>query len=185
VRKRAAALLAVVVSTGCGGAHKQSIGPAESSCTGVPPAIARHGPVAIPRPISPEGPAGSWVAEYWSAEETMAEGGLCVVSESKPRTFALTGVVIQDDRPVRGAHVMFAPVHAAEGTTLQTRTDQNGGFAFVDVPVRGARACYRETITAGGEVWMDVDWASAGAYVQSIDLDVPRAPTESFCGESS
>jgi hypothetical protein len=139
----------------------------------------------MPRPISPEGPAGSWVAEYWSAEETMAEGGLCVVSESKPGTFALTGVVIQGDRPVRGAHVTFTPVHASEEATLETQTDQNGGFAFVDVPVRGARTCYRETITAGVVLWTQEDWASPGAYAQSVDLDGPGAPTESFCDESS
>jgi hypothetical protein len=183
VTRRWTALLAVVLATGCGGVRENSSGRPDSSCADVPPAIARWGPVATPRPISPEGPAGSWVAEYWSAEETMAEGGLCVVSASKPGTFALTGVVMQDDRPVRGAHVTLASLDASEGAALEARTDQNGGFAFVDVPVGGTQVCYRQTITVGGQVWMDLDWASAGTYAQSVDLDLPHPPSKNSCDE--
>jgi hypothetical protein len=185
-RRGAALLAAVLVAPGCGGADGQSTGRVRLLCEGVPPATDRHGPVAIPRPVSPEGAAASWTAEYWEADVTLAEGGLCVISETQPGTFALTGVVVDAEGPVHRARVAVEALPSSPATALEVLTDERGAFAFVNVPVRGEQTCYRTTITASGRPsWIDLDWMAPGEYAQSIELDLPRGPIERFCTESS
>ena len=90
----------------------------------------------------------------------MAWGGLYLVSESAPGTTALTGVVL--DR--RRTHAPFDPPIAGVRVTLEsgdipgvsvlpspvrieTVSDRQGGFAFIDVPALPIGTCYRTSVS--------------------------------------
>jgi hypothetical protein len=183
------ACLAALVVSGCGGATPSERGAARDardSCAGIPPPTSRNGPPAFPRPVSPEGLVTTWSAEYWEADLTGAKGGLCVVSKTRPGTFALTGVVLAEAGPVPSARITLEALNSAPAVRLEAVTDENGAFAFVSVPLEGERSCLRKTITTrGAEPWVDLDWVWPGEFVQTIELDLPRPAASESCIESS
>jgi hypothetical protein len=115
-------------------------------------------PSAAPRPTGPSGqaPPGSYTTETWDPEEVNADKGLDVVTSTAPSTWALTGVVIRetDGTPISGASVTFYrdlnPMIMARPDDdaplrISGTTDADGSFAFVNLPLSGAR--YWETLT--------------------------------------
>lgn len=134
-------------------------------------------PPASPIPIS--GMTGrpktsGFKTELWGEDETLVESGMRVIVSTAPGTFALTGGVIDGDtaEAVVGALVV---VELSRGVTVRTRTDEDGAFAFIDVPVahRGERGVF--TVRAAGyELHRVADEYWPDTYAITAELDASR-----------
>src|SRR3954463_5456500 len=79
------------------------------------------------------GPNASYPTEYWSTEETDTPNGAFIVTRTAPNTWAVTGVVSDDNTcaPISGATAKVV----SSSLNLATTTNADGTFAFVDLPV--------------------------------------------------
>ncbi len=148
---------------------------AEPPCRGIPKLEPSDPQPAKPKPVSPKGVVSEYEAEYWTPDETDTKGGLCVVSKTDKGAFALTGVVqAQPAKPIPQARVTLESIAPGEPRArAETVTDVDGAFAFVDMPARARRACYRTSIVAKGYgpyVLISDDIAPGQQYQQTIGL---------------
>jgi hypothetical protein len=96
---------------------------------------------ATPQAMSPTGiaPGGSYSTDLWPGDATGTSDGLYVVSSTASGTTALSGVVRDDSTgsPVAGAAVTLTYQSCAptcSGVPTTTTTDEQGSFAFVNMP---------------------------------------------------
>jgi Carboxypeptidase regulatory-like domain len=131
---------------------------------------------ATPRPVSgaqvDRTPVRPLRTTLLTREESLAPDGLVAPASTPPGTFALTGVVVDDHRaPVENADVSLVP--SGGGQELRARTDEDGAFSFVDIPIERRRQRYDFAVTAGGfgayRVLNDV-YESGEAYVITSEL---------------
>lgn len=95
-------------------------------------------------------PASLRSQTLFSPEEALSDSGLLVYDRTAPGTFALTGVVADArGRPVHHASVTLAPT-ASSPVSLETTSDSDGAFAFVDVSVDGAAERFDLSVHAPG-----------------------------------
>jgi hypothetical protein len=128
---------------------------------------------AHPIAIGPDGPVVGLRRELDGSALYISDSGVCSVAETAPGTWALTGIVVdeQDDEPVTGATVSLEALEPPElNVVLATRSDEDGAFAFVNVPVKD-RTCYRTRVTAPGFLpYTAVDTVSPEPYAGNIFL---------------
>jgi hypothetical protein len=129
---------------------------------------------AYPTAIGPDGPVAGLKRELDGSAVYIADSGVCSVAETAAGTWAVTGIVVdeRDDEPVAGATVILDALEP-EGLDmlLAGRTDEDGTFAFVNVPIEGARSCYRTRVRAEGFLpFTSVDVLTPQTYGQSISL---------------
>jgi hypothetical protein len=115
-------------------------------------------PAARPTPMSPAGTVYSYKREFWDTSETDTCTGLMVAAEAAPGTSGLTGVTESLDKggPLSGVTMVLRSIHVdgvqdAPGSPIliQTITDREGGYAFLDIPVAASGSCYVLTVDAG------------------------------------
>ena len=162
------------VTAGCAGSDDGDQAE-EPPCRGLPklePSDPRPG---MPKPVSLEGVVSDYEAEYWTPGETDTRGGLCVVSKTAKGTFALTGIVqAQPAKPIQQARVTLESIAPGQPPArAEAVTDIDGAFAFVDMPARPKRSCYRTSIVAKGYgryVLVSDDVGPGQQYQQTIEL---------------
>jgi hypothetical protein len=128
---------------------------------------------AYPIAIGPDGPVSGLKRELDGSALYISDAGVCSVAETAPDTWATTGIVVDEqDEPVADATVTFEALEPAGlHVFLVARTDEDGAFAFVNVPVKGDRSCYRERIQAEGFVpFTSVEVFTPQTYAQSASL---------------
>jgi hypothetical protein len=145
------------------GALQRALGGTRRRVT-LPPAQPRSirpcGNCASPRPARPtprglDGPVYSFGAKLLPASATLAEGGLYVVLITARGTSAVTGILLDRRGERASKYVAGMPVvlEQTDGARLRftSVSDGQGGFAFIDIPVRPDGSCYTlRTPTAGG-----------------------------------
>ena len=129
---------------------------------------------AYPVAMGPDGPVIGVKRELDDGTAIfISDSGVCSVAETAPGTWAATGVVVDEqDRPVADAHVSYEALEPRGlDVRIATRTDEDGAFALVNVPIVGERSCYRQRIVAEGFrpfVLVEVFWPET--YGQSVTL---------------
>lgn len=110
-----------------------------------------YGSPSAPTPLTPSGPApaGSYSTDLWSPEETDSPSGLQVVTSTAAGTFALTGIVVNENTsdPVQGATVCLTN---GTGTLGTITTSADGGFAFMNMPSPVAPDSLTLAVTSSG-----------------------------------
>jgi carboxypeptidase family protein len=129
---------------------------------------------AHPIAIGPDGPVMGLRRELAGSALYISDSGVCSVVETAQGTWALTGIVVaeENDAPVPGATVSLEALEPPElNVVLVARSDDDGAFAFVNVPVKGGRTCYRTRVTASGFLpYTAVDTVSPETYAGNISL---------------
>lgn len=168
----------------------------------LPPALARgvalcngcaSPPPARPVPRGVAGPVYSFAAQRWPASDTLADGGLEVVSTTAPGTAAVTGVLVDrrhgsGHKYVAGMQVVLQaqarPPGQGAPVRIATVSDRQGGFAFIDVPVAEDGTCYTiQTPAAAGFGAMSYAallWPGPFEATEEL-LSVPQADGDAAC----
>lgn len=154
-------------------------------------------PPARPVPRGLLGPVYSFASERWPASETLADGGLDVVSKTAPGTAAVTGILVDRRSGSRHKYVsgMRVVLESDDGTTDETSTvrittvsEGQGGFAFIDVPVAPEGTCYTIHTEAargfGAMSYTALLWASPFEATEEL-LDIPQAESDGACPSSA
>jgi hypothetical protein len=128
---------------------------------------------AHPIAIGPDGPVTGLRRELDGSALYVYDPGVCSVAETAPGTWALTSIVVNErDEPVRDATVVLDSLEPP-GLDVQliARTDEDGSFAFVNVPVEGATSCYRTRVIAEGfRPYTDVEVYTPEPYAGNVFL---------------
>jgi hypothetical protein len=159
----------------CGGVSGQTAVEASEPC--IAPDGEEEGidgtPPAHPIAIGPEGPVTGLRRELDGSALYVYDPGVCSVVETAPGTWALTSIVVDEqDAPVPGATVILEALEP-DGLDVQlvARTDEDGAFAFVNVPIEGERSCYRTRVLAAGfRPYADVDVYTPQSYAGNVFL---------------
>ncbi|HEX2495411.1 MAG TPA: carboxypeptidase-like regulatory domain-containing protein [Gaiellaceae bacterium] len=129
---------------------------------------------AHPIAIGPRGPVTGLRRELDGTALYISDIGVCSVAETADGTWALTGIVVdeENDAPVVGATVSLDALEPPGlDVRLVTRTDDDGTFAFANVPIEGSRSCYLTLARAPGFLtFTSVDQVTPQTYAQSISL---------------
>jgi hypothetical protein len=148
-------------------------------------------PPAHPIAIGPEGPVTGLRRELDGSALYVYDPGVCSVAETAPRTWALTSIVVDEqDAPVPGAIVILEALER-RGLDVQlvARTDEDGAFAFVNVPIEGETSCYRTRVLAAGfSPYADVDvytpqWYGGNVFLSSGEYDDGLGTDRRACEE--
>lgn len=173
---------AVMTVTACGGAPEETPRQArapeqDASCvsaSGETPAGIDGIDPAYPVAMGPDGPVTGLKRELDDSTAIyISDSGVCEVAETAPGTWATTGVVVDDqDQPVRNAVVTYDALEPdGLDVRIATRTDEDGAFAVVNMPIAGERSCYRQRVVAEGfRPFVLVDVYTPETYGQSVTL---------------
>jgi hypothetical protein len=171
------AMLALALAA-CGSTEeraRQASATAQEVCT--PPEGEEEGidgtPPAHPIAIGPDGPVVG-VPRYLDGSALyISDSGVCSIAATAPGTWALTSLVVDErDAPVPGAIVVLEALEPPGlDVSLATNADEDGAFAFVNVPVRGAGTCYRTRVVAPGFIpYVNVEVVTPETYAGNVIL---------------